>query len=234
MKKILNRAYWQVWFFLGNTAGMHFIFKRTYIRRWKTKDKSPLGKYNYDINARTGLVWEGFPGSGNSTSGRALIKSIGDRFAVTNHTHSANIALEGLKQDKPVAILIRYPIDCIDSMTRRWPFLDAGQCLDWYCRFYLRLLPKQEDLLVVKFETVVKDFEKVVNSLNVRFNLSLAEDIDPRSEWRTGQKNREMPDEDKIRLLNEKDKRQQLILNLHGEKLERANKVYLQFVNNAI
>lgn len=229
---IIKNIYWQFWFFLANTENTQSLFKLTYIRRWKKMAKSVSASSCYDINERTGLVWEGYPSSGNSTSGRVLLKSVGDRFAITNHTHSANIALEGLAEGKPVVILIRDPLDCVVSMTKRWPFLTAGQCLKWYCRFYRRLMPALDKIVVFRFETITDDFQNVVRTLNEKFHFGLAEGLDSKSEWKIAGKMKEMTPEERHLLKEDKARRQSQIRSDFAAQLEEAQLVYRLFTKN--
>ncbi len=230
----IRKIYWTIWFFLGNTNGLYFPFKVMFINRWKRKCHDEYKSRCYDVNSFTGLVWEGFPSSGNSTSSRAILSSINKRFAITNHTHSANIVLKGVNSNIPVAILIRDPLSCVESMTRRWQFMDPGQCLDWYVRFYERLMPEVEHILVIKFETVIANFELVIRALNDQFQLDISSDLDINAQWHTGKALRELDPEILEKKRNDKNLRKESISSLHADKLIQAKDIHEKFTINAI
>lgn len=228
-----SRQYWGVWFWLGNAPWATTLFRKTFVRKWQ-KGKPVESAFCRDVTKETVMVWEGFPSSGNSSSTKLIRKAVGREVPITNHTHSANLIAHAIRLEKPVVVLIRDPLDCVESMTRRWSFHKADTCLSWYILFYKRLMPIREELIVVKFSTVISDIGRVFSHLRERHGLEIDCTVDIKSEWVVGKKLALLSEDERQRLVTEKNERRAHIEKNYPELLAEAQAVCVEFSGNSI
>jgi hypothetical protein len=69
-------------------------------------------------------------------------------------------------------VLIRRPADAALSLTIHSPFVSLEQALRTYERFYRRLLPYREALIVADFPQTTGDFGAVIERVNLTFGRS--------------------------------------------------------------
>jgi hypothetical protein len=120
------------------------------------------------VDTRTDVVIEGRPGCGNSFAREAMLLA-NPGISVASHVHSAAQVLEGLRLGKPVVVIVRPPLDAIASEAARFDDVDLRYELFSFARFYERLLPRVDDLVVATFERVTARFGDVVHAVNERF-----------------------------------------------------------------
>ncbi len=123
------------------------------------------------IDRDTDLVIEGRPGCGNSFAREALLL-VNPQTKVASHIHSPAQVLEGLRLGKPVVVLVRRPADAIASEAARFDDVDLRYELISFVRFYDRLLPRAEEMVVATFERITSRFGEVVEAVNARFGTS--------------------------------------------------------------
>jgi hypothetical protein len=126
------------------------------------------------IGTGTEAVIEGYPRSGNTFAVAAFRLAQGRPVQLAHHVHVPAQVLEGLRLGLPVAVLIRQPEDAVLSSIMRVR-LDIEQALRMYIRFYARILPRRQDLVIAPFSTVINDFASVIRSMNDRFGTSFRE-----------------------------------------------------------
>jgi hypothetical protein len=66
-------------------------------------------------------------------------------------------------------VLLRDPLDAVTSMMQRSPALSPRDLLQSYSRFYERLLPLLDHVIVASFDVVTLDFGSVISDVNLRF-----------------------------------------------------------------
>ena len=117
---------------------------------------------------------EGFPRSANSYTVVAFRRWNRDA-RVAHHMHAAFQVRRAVRLGVPCCVLVRSPLDAVAStlvMDRERVSDDA--CYLSYIRFHRRVAPVREQLVVCRFEQVVKDPSIVVDRLNGRFGTSFA------------------------------------------------------------
>lgn len=115
------------------------------------------------------LVIEGFPRSANSYALQAMRVASNDELEIRGHTHSYATVLNSVKAHKPCIVLVREPAMAVASLVKMTKAPRAISGARNYCRFYERLEPVLDEVVVAEFETVTADFGSVVNQVNQRF-----------------------------------------------------------------
>jgi hypothetical protein len=123
------------------------------------------------------LVIDGFPGSANSFATRAFRAMQGEECLIGNHYHSPAETIRAAKLGVPILLTIRRPMDSINSMVRRWPFVGVEAALRWYEMFYLAVEPHLDAMVVSDFATTTAEFPRVVAALNEKFGTEFATEL---------------------------------------------------------
>jgi hypothetical protein len=126
------------------------------------------------IRTGTEAVIEGYPRSGNTFAVAAFRLAQERPVQLAHHVHAPAQVLEGLRLGLPVAVLIRRPEDAVLSSVIR-ARIDIERALNMYIRFYARILPCRQQIVIAPFPTVVSDFGSVIRSMNDRFGTSFRE-----------------------------------------------------------
>lgn len=138
----------------------------------------------YVASKSTRLIVEGYPRTANTFAYNIFEKSFGlknlNANCIAHHVHSSSQLIFGAKNDIPVILLIRNPIDSISSMLIKFhEFENEDSCIEWiklysyyYYDFYYRLLKFKNQFLIVKFESIINDYTNVIVSLNNKFDTS--------------------------------------------------------------
>lgn len=145
-----------------------FSWSRTRRFRAGTEAKPEEGHVHRGLD----LVIDGFPGSANSFATRAFRAMQSDEILIGNHYHSPTETIRAAGMGIPVLLTLRRPVDSVNSMVRRWPFVPAESALRWYVMFYKALEPHLEGMVLSDFPTTTSDFSSVVSALNERFGTS--------------------------------------------------------------
>ncbi len=122
----------------------------------------------------TALVIEGFPRSANTYAATAFRLSNGDQAACIHHLHSPVNVEEAARRGIPVIVLLRDPLDAVVSELQRYPHLSATGLVREYIRFYQRILPITDSVVLAPFEMVTADFGSVVREVNTRFRTTFS------------------------------------------------------------
>jgi hypothetical protein len=69
-------------------------------------------------------------------------------------------------------VIVRNPADAVASEAARFDGVDVHRELWLFARFYERLLPRGNDMVVVTFESVTHRFGEVMEHVNSRFGTS--------------------------------------------------------------
>ena len=146
-------------------------YSLTRTRRFRRGDEANPAEGR--AHAGLAIVIDGFPGSANSFAMRAFRAMQDDpECLIGNHYHSAAETIRAAKLGVPVLVTLRKPIDAVNSMVRRWPFVPFESALRWYVMFYKAIEPHLDKVVVSDFKTVTSDFPGVVTALNERFGTS--------------------------------------------------------------
>ena len=115
------------------------------------------------------IVIEGFPRSANTFAVVAFRKAQNREVKIAHHLHVEAQILCGVKENKPVIVLIRNPEDAIKSLVIRNPKLSINWCLDRYINFYKAVEKVAKDVVIADFLTVIKNFSLVIDKVNKQF-----------------------------------------------------------------
>lgn len=119
--------------------------------------------------ARTDLVLEGYPRSGNWFAYYALMLAQKEIYQVAHHSHLASTVITATRMGLPALVLIRQPEEVVISFCVFQPRLTLGLALQGWMRFYQALLPCRSGLVMAPFEQVTADYGQVIAAVNERF-----------------------------------------------------------------
>jgi hypothetical protein len=133
------------------------------------------------VHAGTEIVIEGFPRCGNSFAVDAFLAAQGRPVRVAHHLHAAAQIVAGVKRDLPVLLLIRDPDEATVSfkaLQLQASQRDRGQPIATslrllfrsYARFYERVWPLRDHLVVGLFDQVTRDLGGLIRRVNARFD----------------------------------------------------------------
>jgi hypothetical protein len=121
------------------------------------------------IGDDTELVIDGFTRSAVTFASIAF-QLVQERPVRVAHTlHAVGHIRAAVSRRLPVLVTARNPDDVALSAVIREPFLNVRTVLAAYARFYGRLLPERERIVVGPFDRVVTDLGSVIDELNHRF-----------------------------------------------------------------
>jgi|tagenome__1003787_1003787.scaffolds.fasta_scaffold20921173_3 hypothetical protein len=126
------------------------------------------------VDARTDLVIEGFPRSGNTFTVVAFEMAQTRSLRIAHHLHAAAQIVRGVRLGRPVLVLLRDPGDAALSHLVRQPGITARQALHNWIRFYRPVESLREGVCIATFEDVTTDLGAVIGRVNDRFGTSFA------------------------------------------------------------
>jgi hypothetical protein len=121
-------------------------------------------RHDYDIYI------SGYPRSGNTFALKAFLLA-NPGVAVRSHRHIPTFILVSIKRNTPGMVLVRSPLDAAVSWAihRDKPLRHA---LQYYRDFYCPILHCLDQLFIVRFEEITKDFGQVMRAFNARWKTS--------------------------------------------------------------
>ncbi|HEU5449735.1 MAG TPA: hypothetical protein VFW57_12045 [Acidimicrobiia bacterium] len=123
------------------------------------------------VDGDTDIVIESYQSCGN-TFARKAMEHANPQVRIASHSHSwANVA-RGLRLGKPVVVLMRHPIDAVASHAVRMHLDDLGKELHRYHRFFDRVTPVAERVVLAPFDVTVNRFGDVIAEVNRRYSTS--------------------------------------------------------------
>ena len=121
------------------------------------------------FNSKTAICIEGYPRCANTFAVLAFEAAQPKPLVVAHHMHLSGQILSAVKQDTPVIVLIRDPLDACISLHLREPGLSPDLCLQLYLEFHEPLLPHLSSIVVAPFERVTSNYAEVIEQVNQRF-----------------------------------------------------------------
>ena len=118
---------------------------------------------------------EGFQRSGNTFAVFAFEMAQDRPVKSAHHLHSSAQVVRGVELGVPALILIRDPKDSTLSHMIREPRVPMGKALGAWTRFYEKIVPYRDRVLVADFSRVTTDFGLVIRALNERFGTGYKE-----------------------------------------------------------
>jgi hypothetical protein len=181
LKVTLQRSIFEFWSFRSQWPRIYLpIARRTHHRKIVAIAERDGTEINPDaspppVGVDTELVVEGFPRSANSFAIAAIRRAEHRPLRIAHHQHVPAQVIAGAKARIPTLVLIREPDAAVLSYVIRHRFLTLGGALRHYIRFYKRVLPYKDAVLVVTFDEVTTDFGAVMRRLNQKFGSSFPE-----------------------------------------------------------
>jgi len=130
--------------------------------------------FNLTPNEKTELVIEGYPRSGNTFFVTALKYTQKRKLNLAHHLHNIAQIKHGLENKIPVVILLREPKEAVKSLILRENYQNQTLLLKNYFFFYKFVKKNKKQILIFKFETIIKNFDKCIKKINKTFNMNYA------------------------------------------------------------
>lgn len=121
------------------------------------------------VTPDTELVIEGFQRSGNTFAVAAFQLAQHRQTRAAHHLHAAAQVIAAARMGVPILLLIRDPDEAVLSHLLREPSITLKQGLANWVRFYERVLPYRDRVVVGEFGLVTSDFGAVIAEINRRF-----------------------------------------------------------------
>jgi hypothetical protein len=125
------------------------------------------------ITARTQVVVEGFPRSGNTFAAAALRHVGGGGLVIASHVHTPSQVVLATRRGIPTLVVVRRPVDSVASLLIAAPHVHFDRALEEWTDHYRRMWALRDALVVATFDQVTDDFGSVLDRLNSRFGLEL-------------------------------------------------------------
>lgn len=126
------------------------------------------------VGPETDIVLDGFQGTANSFATRAFKMAQDRPVCIAHHLHAPAQILKAARRGIPTIVTIRNPIDAAASLLSRWPYIAPDQALRSYARFYEKLEPYKDQVVVSPFSQTTGHLDRVFEALNRRFGTDFA------------------------------------------------------------
>jgi len=127
------------------------------------------------IGPATELVIDGYTRCASTFAVYALQLAQPEPVRLAHHLHAPAQLIAAARAGVPALAVIREPRDAILSQVVREPDVALRDALVAYTRFYRRLLPFRDRMVVADFGEVTKDFGMVTRRVNDRFGTAFAQ-----------------------------------------------------------
>lgn len=121
------------------------------------------------VGPHTEFVLDGFQGSGNSFATVAFKHSQTKRVVLAHHLHAPAQVIAGVRRGLPTLVTIREPRQAVLSLTSRWPYVGVVQALRSYVRYYEKIEPYLDAIVVSPFERTTKHLDDAIREVNHRY-----------------------------------------------------------------
>lgn len=126
------------------------------------------------VGPGTKITIDGFQRSANTFAVVAFESAQPAPVRIAHHLHAVAQIAESVRRRIPTVVLIREPEACALSHVIRNRYTTPRIVLASWTRFYERLLPLRDDVVIAPFEAVTKDLGKVIAATNARFGTDFA------------------------------------------------------------
>jgi len=96
---------------------------------------------------------------------------------IASHLHSPAQIIKAIKLNIPCILLIRHPIDAVASLLLMNGNLTSKAALNDYIRFYNILKNTKCTILIVKFDDIIQNPNKVIGEFNSLYEYNFACDL---------------------------------------------------------
>src|SRR6185437_16335091 len=153
---------------------------RTHVSEWPAL-YLPIARRRYPgpspevISSDTELVIDGYTRCASTFAVYALQLAQPKPVRLAHHLHAPAQLVAAAQAGVPALAVIREPREAILSQLVREPDVALRDALIAYTRFYRRLLPCRDRMVVADFDEVTTDFGAVTRRVNDRFGTAFAE-----------------------------------------------------------
>jgi len=128
------------------------------------------------IGPNTRLVLEAFPSSGNTFCRQAMLLTNPDIHPddICSHTHSSRVVQRAVRAGIPCIVVARDPREAVSSSVQRFRGMTVSSALWYYERYYRKLLPLRDSIVVAPFSRVITDFFSVIEQCNQKYGTRFA------------------------------------------------------------
>lgn len=124
------------------------------------------------VNKNTNLCVEGFPRSANSFFVAALHIS-NKNLSIAHHHHTISQLIQAANHQIPAIVLIREPRKTMTS----WLLFQRSKRIKLYLKIYKKFYSyadsQTDKILFVRFDTIISDFNVVIEKINHHFSMNL-------------------------------------------------------------
>jgi len=121
------------------------------------------------VDRNTDLVIEGFGRAGSTFANFAFLSAQTRPVKTVHHTHASAQVLVAVRKKIPTLVIVRKPEDSALSHMVRHNVTARAALMAWI-RFHRRIMPFREQIVIAKFEQVLKDFGTVICQINEKFD----------------------------------------------------------------
>ncbi len=115
----------------------------------------------------TRICIEGYPRSGNTFA--VLMFHRANDVHIAHHTHCTGNVARALRYGIPALVLIREPVDAITSSVFALGRKSVDGEVYRYLVFYRWVESRIDSIALAKFETVITDFNRVIDQVNAKY-----------------------------------------------------------------
>jgi hypothetical protein len=159
------------------------LSERMRVRAWSAVASTPVVAELYAsldpraralrVTRRTEVLIDGYPRSANTYAVAAFDYANGPgRVALSHHFHHIRQIERAVCFAVPAIVLIRDPREVLGSLVQFSSAYAPSRALKSYERFYARVLPLVDDVVVADFHEVISDFGSVIERCNAKFGTS--------------------------------------------------------------
>ena len=125
------------------------------------------------ITRNTQLVVEGFPRSGNTFFAESISYFLGPDFSIASHAHHIAQIRLAVARGIPCVVLVRHPVEVLASYLIAGPHARPKDVLREYATYHSQILRLVDEVQVVTFGQAINDFQRTMERVSSRWNLSL-------------------------------------------------------------
>ena len=151
-------------YYLSKIPKLYFLFYHLNEKFFKKK------KFiKFKLKKNMDFLIDGFPRSGNTYAYFAFLHMQKKKYKIIHHFHHEYGILYAILTNIPNMILIRKPDDAVKSLLIRNKNLDHDDAFLMYYIYYKIVYNYRQSLLIIKFESIINNFNYCVNQVNLRF-----------------------------------------------------------------
>ena len=121
------------------------------------------------VSRESNICIEGYPRSSNSYAVVAFHLA-NENVRIAHHHHVLAQIYKSMDYHIPIITVIRKPEDAITSFLIFQRSFNVDLYIKTYTQYYKRIISLHDQMIIADFDTVVNNFNKVINAVNVKYN----------------------------------------------------------------